>query len=341
MSEPMNQNVPPQAGSPRTHAMPLTKRLRYYLETVGFFIVIGFFRLFGIDRASAIGGWIGRTLVARTPLSRLAVKNLKAAFPEKSPAEITAIVRAMWDNLGRVMAEYAHLDKLHMDGPDPRMEILGLDTLDAAIARGKGILLVSGHFANWEVMPFAARDYGITGGVVVRPANNPYVNRWLERARIKNGMAEQIPKGASGTRRIFSLLRKGEAALLLVDQRASEGITIPFFGRDAFTTPAPAALALKLGAVVVPASNERVNGARFRMMVYPPIEPPNTGDPDRDLVEFTAAMTQFIEARVRERPHEWLWIHKRWVRKDAPLRKRAQALSPLRGGDNNATSNRV
>jgi KDO2-lipid IV(A) lauroyltransferase len=247
----------------------------------------------------------------------------------------------MWDNLGRVMAEYAHLDKLHTDGPDPRIEILGLDTLDAAIARGKGVLLVSGHFANWEVMPFGARDLGVSGGVVVRPANNPYVHRWLERARIRNGMAEQIPKGAPGTRRIFSLLRKGEAALLLVDQRASEGIMIPFFGRDAFTTPAPAALALKLGAIVVPASNERVGGARFRMTVYPPIEPPNTGDPARDLIEFTAAMTQFIEARVRERPHEWLWIHKRWVRNDAPLGKRAQALSPLRGGDNNATSNRV
>jgi len=98
---------------------------------------------------------------------------------------------------------------------------------------------------------------------------------------------------------------------------------------------------LKLGAIVVPASNERVGGARFRMTVHPPIEPPNTGDPDRDLVEFTAAMARFIEERVRERPHEWLWIHKRWTRKDAPLGKRAQALSPLRGGDSNATSNRV
>ena len=78
------------------------------------------------------------------------------------------------------------------------------------------------------------------------------------------------------------------------------------------------------------------------MTVHPPIEPPNTGDPARDLVEFTAAMTQFIEARVRERPHEWLWIHKRWTRDDAALGKRAQALSPLRAGDNNnATSNRV
>jgi KDO2-lipid IV(A) lauroyltransferase len=340
MSDDMNQSLPPQASAPAQN-MPLPRRLKYYLETAGFFLVIGFFRMFGIDRASAIGGWIGRNIVAPTPMSRLARKNLIAAFPEKSPAEITAIVRAMWDNLGRVMAEYAHLDKLHMDGPDPRIQIDGLDVLDAAISRGKGILLVSGHFANWEIMPFGARDYGITGGVVVRPANNPYVNRWLENARIRNGMAEQIPKGAPGTRRIFSLLRKGEAALLLVDQRASEGITIPFFGREAFTTPAPAALALKLGAVVVPASNTRVGGARFRMTVHPPIEPPNTGDPDRDLVEFTAAMTRFVEARVRERPHEWLWIHKRWVQVDAPMRKRAQALSPLRGGDSNATSNRV
>ena len=341
MTEEMNQNVPPPAAAARAEAMPLSRRMRYYLETAGFFTIIGFFRLFGVDTASAIGGWIGRRLIAPTPMSRLATKNLKAAFPEKSPEEIAAIVHAMWDNLGRVMAEYAHLDKLHMDGPDPRIEILGLDIIDAAMASGKGYLLVSGHFANWEIMPFGARDYGITGGVIVRPTNNPYVNRWLERARVRNGMAEQVPKGASGTRRIFSLLRKGEAALMLVDQRASEGITIPFFGRDAFTTPAPAALALKLGAIVVPASNERVGGARFRMTVYPPIEPPNTGDPDRDLVEFTAAMARFIEERVRERPHEWLWIHKRWTRKDAPLGKRAQALSPLRGGDSNATSNRV
>ena len=159
-------------------------------------------------------------------------------------------------------------------------------------------------------MPFGARDLGVTGGVVSRPANNPYVNRWLERARIRNGMAEQIPKALRHAR-IFSLLRKAKRRCCWSTSAPSEGITIPFFGRDAFDHARAAALALKLGAVVVPASNERVNGARFRMTVHAPIEPPNTGDPARDLVEFTAAMTQFIEARVRERPHEWLWIHKR------------------------------
>jgi KDO2-lipid IV(A) lauroyltransferase len=149
----------------------------------------------------------------------------------------------------------------------------------------------------------------------------------MQRVRARSGMEEQIHKGAQGTRRTFSLLRRGDAICLLVDQRASEGIQVPFFGRPAFTTPAPAALALKLGAVIVPVSNERVNGAHFHMRVFPIIEPPNTGNSERDLVELTAAMTRFIEERVREKPGEWLWIHKRWVKDNAPLRKRAQAMA--------------
>ena len=322
----MTDSLPAQ--SPSEEATPLPRRLRHYLEAAGFFLVIGFFRLFAIDRASAIGAWTGRNLVAPTPLSRRAVANLRQAFPEKSEAEIGAIVIAMWDNLGRVMAEYAHLDEIRWRGPAPRIELTGIENVEAAKARGKGLIILSGHLANWEILPIVGREYGFTGGAVVRPANNPYVSRWLDALRSRIGMTEQIAKGPSGTRRAFSLLRRGEALCLLVDQRASEGIPVPFFGHDAFTTPAPAALALKLGAVILPVSNERLGGARFRVRVHPMIELPNTGDAGRDLVELTAAITRFIEARVRERPAEWLWIHKRWVDGNAPLRKRAQALNP-------------
>jgi Kdo2-lipid IVA lauroyltransferase/acyltransferase len=308
----------PSAVTPRSSSAPSwMKRLRHILEAVAFFSAIGFFRLFSVDRASAVGGWIGRNMLVRTPMSRRAISNLSSAFPEKTSAEIQAIRRMMWDNLGRVMAEYAHLDEIHLTGPDPRIQGSGAEHFEAARARGKGVILVSGHFANWEIMPFAARDYGLTGGVVVRPANNPYVSRWLEKVRSRNGMTEQIPKGTDAMWRIFRLLRSGEVVLMLVDQRASEGVLVPFFGRDAFTTLAPAALALRLGSAVIPVSNERLGGARFRMTVHPAIEPPCTGDANRDLTEFTATMTQFIEAQVRERPHEWLWIHRRWVRKDA------------------------
>jgi KDO2-lipid IV(A) lauroyltransferase len=174
-------------------------------------------------------------------------------------------------------------------------------------------------------MPIAAQEYGVTGGVIVRHANNPYVSRWLDALRSRKGMVEQISKGAQGIKRVFTLLRKGETILLLADQRASEGIRVPFFGRDAFTTSAPASLALKLGAIIVPVVNHRTGGARFHMQVYPAIEPPNTGDPDRDVYLMTAAITRFIEDRIRDRPNEWLWVHKRWVKEDAPLRKRALA----------------
>src|SRR4051812_31436526 len=257
----MSEAVAPKSPISEAAPLPLGRKLRYWLETAGFLTVMGFFGAFNLDRASAIGGWIGRNLVGRTVLSRRPLRNLRSAYPEKSEAQIRAILMAMWDNLGRVMAEYAHLDSLRWDGPDPRITLSGTEYLEAAKARGKGLLLISGHFANWEVMPSVAREYGLSGGTVVRPPNNPYVSRWMERVRARNGMGEQIPKGAQGTRRTFSLLRRGDAICVMVDQRASEGIQVPFFGQPAFTTPAPAALALKLGALIVPVSNQRLEGA--------------------------------------------------------------------------------
>jgi KDO2-lipid IV(A) lauroyltransferase len=322
--------------APAKPKLPFSRRLRYLLEAAGFFTLIGFFKLFGLDRASAIGGWIGRTLIAPTKLSKLARENLREAFPEKSEDEIEKIVRGMWDNLGRVMAEYTHLDKIHFKGKNPRITISGFENVPPEEEQKRGGFLISAHFANWEIMPTAARDFGLDGATIVRPTNNPYVNAWLEKLRTRNGMPELVSKGGDGLRRIYGLLREGKIICLLVDQRASEGIPVPFFGRDALTTPAPAAVAMRLGALIIPFSNERVGGAHFHIRVHPPIRPPSTGDSTRDLVEYTAAINAFVEERVREHPEQWLWIHRRWVDKNAPLRKRAQALS----GAFNATSNR-
>ena len=328
------------AASSESPAAPgLVRRLRYALETAGFFLLIGFFRLFAIDRASAIGAWIGRNIVSHA-MSRRAIANIALAFPEKSADERAAILSAMWDNLGRVMAEYAHLDELHRIGADPRVEVVGTEHIDAAVRNGKGYMLISGHYSNWEILSAAAHDLGLTGGTIVRPPNNPAVSRWLERARRRNGFPELIAKGAPGTRRVFTLLRKGDAICMAVDQRASEGILVPFFGRDAQTTAAPAAFALKLGSVILPVGNERLEGARFRIRVYPPLEVERTGDHDRDLLALTTKIAEFLEARIREHPGQWLWIHKRWV-EDPVLRKRAQTLSPARGGATSATSKRV
>lgn len=290
-------------------ALSLSQKLRYGAEAALFLIFMGFFRLIGVDAASAVGGFIGRQIFARTRVTQRARDNLAAAFPEKTQTERDIILRAMWDNLGRTVAEYAHLDKFDLSGPDPRIQVNNIEEIEKV--HGKGVLIVSGHFANWEIMPIAASRYGMDGAIVYRPPNNPYVDRYISRARARKGYAEQISKH-QGTRRIFTLLRGGKAILLLADQKTNEGIPVPFFGRDAMTTPAPAALALKLKVPMIFASNKRLGGARFAVTVYPPLAFTPSGDDDADMRAMTVAVNLRLEEMVRADPGQWLWIHRRW-----------------------------
>jgi KDO2-lipid IV(A) lauroyltransferase len=298
-----------EAGRPSS----VSNRLRYWAEAAPFYFFMGLFRLVGIDAASALGGFIGRHVFYRiTPVTDRARENLRASYPEIKQEEMETIIREMCDNLGRTVAEYPHLDKLKLHGTNPRLEIEGKEIADAEIARGKGVMFISGHFANWEAMPVTATQLGYEGGLVYRPPNNPYVDRFISRMRASAGPQIQISKGAHGTRRIFTLLRRGQCILMLVDQKTEQGVSAPFFGREAPTTPAPAALALKLGASLLPTSNERLKGARFRTHIRPPIQFAPTGNHDADVLALTAKINEAIEACVRARPSQWLWIHRRW-----------------------------
>jgi len=294
--------------------MPLGDRLRYGAEAAAFFSFIGLTRLIGLRASSAMGGWIGRNIFYRvTPIMDRARENLRAAFPEKSDAERERIVVDMCDNLGRTVAEYGHLAKFTLTGDNPRLEVVNLEYGRQAYDSGKGVMFFSGHFANWEMMPFTARQLGFDGGEVYRPPNNPYIDRWLVEQRTKNGPSDQVAKGVQGTKRIFTLLRRGKAIFLLADQKTNEGIAAPFFGREAMTTPAPAMFALKLGAILLPAVNERIDGGRrFRMTIYPPLQYTPTGDHDRDVHALTCLINDAVEKMVRANPSMWLWIHRRW-----------------------------
>ena len=319
------------SGEPTARRLTPLAFAQYGAEAAIFFSVIGFFHLFPIDAASAIGGWLGRNLFYRTHITPRARASLAAAYPQMASEEREQIIRDMWDNLGRTIAEYAHLREFSIRGEKPRIDLAGIEHYERAAATGKGIIFISAHFANWEVMQFAAAQYGVEGGGVYRPVNNPFVDRWLVRQRQRCGPKEQIAKGVHGTRRIFTLLRAGRAIFMLVDQKTNEGIAAPFFGRDAMTTPAPAALALKLGAVLVVISNERLDGAHFRMTVHPMIEFEPSGDHARDVLALTTRINEEIERCVRCRPSQWLWIHRRWPKPgDRPRSRRgkeAQALA--------------
>jgi len=312
--------------------MSLAEKIRYGSEAALFLAFMGFFRLVGLDCASAIGGFIGRQIFYRTTVSKRARSNLRAALPELSDAQIEAVIVEMWDNLGRTIAEYAHHDKMTIGGTNARIALGDLDVLKRAAGAGKGLLFVSGHLANWEVMLHAARQLGYEGGAVYRPVNNPYINRYIVRQRMTYGPRDQIAKGAQGTRRIFTLLRGGKSIFLLVDQKTNEGLAVPFFGRDAMTTPAPAALALKLDVPLQLVTNERVNGAHFRLTFHPPIAIAPSGDHDRDVLLLTTKLNAALEDAIRARPSQWLWIHRRWPKPgDKPFTRRGRDAQDFTG----------
>jgi KDO2-lipid IV(A) lauroyltransferase len=301
---------------PSPGRLPFPRLVRYLAEAGLFFLFIGLFRALGLGVSSAIAGFFGREIFCRMGVVNRARANLRAAFPDKSASEIEDITREMCENLGRTLAEYAHLDKIAIVGPNPRIadadHAATLALVSAAAERGKGVIFFSGHFANWEVLQFIASHLGFGGGAVYRPQNNPFVDRWLVRQRMRNCTNDQITKGPGGTRRIFTLLRQGGMISLLVDQKTNEGVPVLFFGREAMTTPAPAALALKLGAALLPAQLERTGGAHFRFRLHPPIEFTPSGNHAQDTLELTQRITEKIESMVRERPSQWLWIHRRW-----------------------------
>jgi KDO2-lipid IV(A) lauroyltransferase len=325
----MSDTLPELPPLPR---MTLLEKIRYGGEAAAFFAFVGLFRILGVDMASALGGFIGRNIFYRTGITNRARDNLRAAYPDMRKADMEAVIVEMWDNLGRTIAEYAHHDKFSIDGPNPRIEIVDRDIIDNAVASGKGLIFASGHFANWEVFLHIARQLGLDGGAVYRPVNNPYINRFIVRQRMTNGPREQIEKGARGTRRIFTLLRGGKSIFMLIDQKTNEGLPIPFFGRDAMTTPAPAALALKVDAAILLATGERNGGARFRVTLRGPITIARSGDHDRDVLALTTELNAALEAAIRKRPSQWLWIHRRWPKPgDKPFTRRARSAQDLSG----------
>jgi KDO2-lipid IV(A) lauroyltransferase len=294
-------------------ALSATRKLRYGLEAAGFLLLMGLFRLFPLDTASYLGGCLGRRVFSRLPPNAIARRNLQSAFPEKSEAEIDAILAGMWDNLGRTVAEYPHLHRFNKVGPGTRIEVEGVEHVERAMASGQGVMFLSAHLANWEMMPISGQLWGLPGAAVVRPPNNPYVARWIARQRAINGPTEQIGKH-SGARRIFAQLRSGKVIYMLVDQRNDEGIAVPFFGRDAMTTPVPAALALKLGSKILVAGNRRRVGAHFTVTVAPGPDVHPSGDETADTRILTERITAQVEAIIRSDPSRWLWIHRRWAR---------------------------
>ena len=291
-------------------SVTIAHRLEYGLAlTIGLFL-----RLIGVDAASAIAGGVTRLVGPQIrPLVRRAERNLDIAFPELGADERKAIIRAVFENLGRTAAEFAHLTAFDPDAEDSRLEIVGREKLSKIVRDRRPAIFISGHFANWEIMPIAIEALCVDHAFVYRPANNPLIDALIIRERARAMSRRQIPKGRRGGRDLIDTLRSGLSLALLVDQKLnSGGIAAPFFGKDAMTAPAPARLSLKFNAPLVPVEVERLSGARFRVTIGDPLAFAPSGDASADTLALTTMINEEIEKMARKRPRDWLWLHRRW-----------------------------
>ncbi len=286
------------------------RRLLAPAETAAIRLAYGLLAVLPLDIASAIGGFIGRLIGPRRRESRTAHGNIRRVYPQKPERAIADMIKGVWDNLGRVGAEFPGLNRVRIY-EDSRFTVTGAEHIDRLREDGKPGLFFTAHIGNWELAPLAVAQRGLPLGVVYRAANHPAVERLVQLGR--RGMTDDLlPKGSAGARQMIEILNRGGHLGMLVDQKMNDGIAVEFFGRDAMTAPALAQLALRFDCPVVPAKVERIKGARFRIIFYPPLDMPATGDRQADVKAGMALVNRTIEGWIREHPEQWLWVHRRW-----------------------------
>lgn len=299
-----------------TSAAPLS--FSHRVEHAVLRLVRGLVLLLGIERGSRFMGWVWRTFAPWTKRHGRALSQLEASMPELLAAERERIARDMWDGLGQTFAEGLVLDRMgqHQDWislENPEV-MQNARFPDGESDQSRGLLLVSMHSGNWEAFGVSVLHQGIHAAALYQSVANPLVDEELRRQRTLYWQAGMITKGSSAMKRVVGLLRKGDGVGILADHRVTgSDVAVPFFGKPAPSTPLPASLALKTGAQLILGRCKRVGLARYAVEVkHLPAE--KTGDHEADVERVTAAIHAQLEAWIRERPHEWMWAHRRWSR---------------------------
>lgn len=279
--------------------------------------LLGLARLFDPDRLANFAGFVARKLGPLVREHRVARANLVAAFPEKSAGEIERILQGTWDNLGRIGAEFAHLDRLWTFGTDGpakgRIEVdrASIDRFIALRDDGKPALLFAAHLGNWELPALAGPTYGVDTAALYRRPSVPAIDRAILEKRSVN-MGRLIPAGLDAPLRLADALKAGSHVGMLADQYVLRGVDVVFFGRTTKANPLLARLARQIDCPILGVRVIRLPEHRFRVELTEPIAPARDASGAIDIQGTTQAMISVIEGWIREYPEQWLWQHRRW-----------------------------
>lgn len=289
------------------------KIIRYFLE---FILVIFFFLVFkiiGLKLSSDLGEIIGKYFGPLFRKRTIAKKNILIAFPNFNEKSINEMIDRMWKNIGRIFGEYIHINKFSIiDNNKKKIVFTNRNNAEILKKNNKPIVFFSGHFANFELMAKCLQELGFNIGAIYRPLNNIFLNPIMEFIRKKYICPIQIEKGSNGTKKLIKHISTNNPLALMVDQRLSSSIRVPFFDQPATTTITPAQLAIKYDALLVPVFLKRLEKTNFEFFIEEPLITNRTNDYDKDIFNITQIMNIKIEEFIKRDPAHWLWSHDRW-----------------------------
>jgi Kdo2-lipid IVA lauroyltransferase/acyltransferase len=274
-------------------------------------------RYFDPNKTANLFGRILRLIGPMTREQKIGRANLTAAFPEKSPAEIETILAGVWDNLGRVGAEFAHLDHIWDYDPNhpeksriefsPRTKEL----FDQIRDDGKPALVFACHFGNWELPALAAVAHGLDAAILYRRPNIASADRIIQEMRAVK-MGTLIPAGRDAPLKLAEALQNGQHVAMLVDQYLTNGVEVTFFGRKTKANPMLARLLRQVDCPIHGTHIIRLPGHRFRAELSEEVKPVRDAAGQVDVQGTMQAITSVVEGWIREYPDQWLWLHRRW-----------------------------
>jgi KDO2-lipid IV(A) lauroyltransferase len=288
--------------------------LRQKLEYAPVWLIVKTIGALPRPLARAIGISIAWTVyLFHVRLRRVGMRNLALAFPEKSHRERARILRGEFTSLGRQLAEVCLFPKYTLENIDKICVYDGFENFERALARGKGVLFLTGHLGGWEVSSFMHSLHGHPLHIVMRSLDNVYLDRFMRQYRTMHGNST-VDKD-DFVRGLLSAMKKGETVGILMDTNMTppQGVFVDFFGIPACTASGMARIALRTDAAVVPGFTVWDSTRRkYRLRFDPAIQLIRTGDDDADVIANTALFTKVIEDYVRRYPDQWLWVHRRW-----------------------------
>tara|TARA_Y100000287_G_scaffold132085_1_gene107135 strand:+ start:73 stop:933 length:861 start_codon:yes stop_codon:yes gene_type:complete len=284
------------------------KKIIYFIQFILIMIFFFICKIIGYKASSNFGSLVGGVFGPYFRSKKTFNNNLKKVFPNISHSEIKKISKKMWCNYGRILADYMFMKNFRNLKLNKYISVQGNDILNKIKNENKPVVFISGHFNNFEILAMVLEMSGLNVAALYRPLNNIFLNKIMMNIRTKYICKKQIPKGISGLKEIVNLFRNGTSLALMIDQRVSEGEKVNFFNHLALTTTIPAQFVKKYDCLVVPVHVTRNNKYYFKVIIDDPIK----FEKEKSVHEITSSLNNWLEKKIIQNPHQWIWSHNRW-----------------------------